>query len=181
MIPARSVALLVAAGALALSAGFASHYLSRSAVDLGLLSDDSDLQGLFSTPLPVLGGTPVSLEKWRGKTLIVNFWATWCAPCREEIPDFVKLQNEFGAKGVQFVGIAADQADKVASFSNEFKINYPILIGNVGTALELARRMGNTTSVLPFTVIIDREGRVVHRHLGVLKPAKLRSLFSDLP
>lgn len=179
MISVRTLALLVATGALALSGGFAAHYVFRGEPGAaGALSDEADIQGLFAAALPDLGGTPTSVGHWRGKLLVVNFWATWCAPCREEIPEFVRLQTEFSSKGVQFVGIAADQADKVAIFAQELKINYPVLIGNYG-ALELAKRVGNRGSVLPFTIVIDRNAKIVHRQAGILTPTKLRSLFSE--
>ncbi len=181
MIAVRSLALLVAAGALALSAGFAVHHLWRGGeIDsIAMLSDEADVRGLLQASMPDLAGKQVSIAQWKGKVLVVNFWATWCAPCREEIPDFVKLHHEFGSKGAQFVGIAADQADKVTQFANEFGIDYPLLIGNAG-ALELARRVGNKTSSLPFTVVIDRNGKIVYRQLGILKPAKLRALFGEI-
>ena len=176
----RTLALLVAAGALALSAGFATHYVVRGDSKIaGALSDAADVRGLFSAAFPDLAGNATSVGQWRGKILVVNFWATWCAPCREEIPDFVRLQEELSSKDVQFVGIAADQADKVVSFASEFKINYPTLIAN-HDALELAKRVGNSGSVLPFTVVIDRRDKIVHRQVGILSPAKLRSLVSEL-
>lgn len=180
MIPVRTVAVLLAAGALALSVGFATNYFLRDGrLAASGTSEEADVEGLFAARMPNLAGTETSLAQWRGKILVVNFWATWCAPCREEIPDFIRLQQEFGEKGVQFVGIAADQADKVALFSNELQINYPLLIGNYG-ALDLAKRVGNRISVLPFTVVLDRNGRLVHRQLGILKVDKLTSIFGEL-
>jgi thiol-disulfide isomerase/thioredoxin len=174
------MAVLAAAGALALAVGFITSYLLRGG-DLATMgtSDEADVEGLFAARMPDLAGAQSSLGAWRGKVLVVNFWATWCVPCREEIPDFIRLQKEYGDKGVQFVGIAADQGDKVLQFSNEFQINYPLLIGNYG-ALDLAKRVGDRASVLPFTVVLDRNGRLVHRQVGILKVAKLRSIFAEL-
>ena len=179
MIHLRTAAVLLAAGALALSVGFATNYLLRGDPGTTGISDEADVDGLFAAPMPDLSGNPVTLAHWRGKVLVVNFWATWCVPCREEIPDFVRLQKEFGDKGVQFVGIAADQADKVSAFASELQINYPLLIGNFA-ALELAKRVGNKISALPFTIVLNREGRLVHRQLGILKVDKLRSIFGEL-
>lgn len=180
MMHVRTVAVLAAAGVLALAVGFATNYFVRGG-DIASTgtSEEADVEGLFAAPMPDLTGVPTSLAQWRGKVLVVNFWATWCVPCREEIPDFIRLQKEFGDKGVQFVGIAADQADKVAAFSNELQINYPQLIGNYA-ALELAKRVGNRISALPFTVVLDRHGRLIHRQLGILKPEKLRSIFGEI-
>src|SRR5581483_1569563 len=75
-----------------------------------------DAAALMALSLPDVSGTPQSLAQWRGKVVVVNFWATWCAPCREEMPEFVKAQQEYGARGLQFVGIAVDDADKVSKF-----------------------------------------------------------------
>ena len=180
MIQVRTIAVLAAAGALALSVGFATNYLLRGE-DLASsgTTEEADVEGLFAARMPDLAGKQTSLAQWRGKVLVVNFWATWCVPCREEIPDFIRMQTEFGDKGAQFVGIAADQVDKVTDFSNEFQVNYPLLIGNYG-ALELARRVGNRISALPFTVVLDRNGRLVYRQLGILKVDKIRSIFGEL-
>lgn len=188
MIQARTLVILIAGGLLALSAGFSTNYLMRGGAPWALfgaegagaagISDDKDTDALFAARMPDLAGRQTSLGAWRGKLLVVNFWATWCAPCREEIPDFVRMQSEFGPKGVQFVGIAADQADKVKPFATDFQINYPLLIGNFG-ALELARRVGDRNSVLPFSVVLDRGGHIVHRQLGVLKMDKLREIFGE--
>ena len=110
---------------------------------------------------------------------MVNFWATWCAPCREEIPGFVRLQERYGARGLQFVGIAIDQPDKVAEFAREFRINYPLLIGGLET-MELLRQVGNRAGVLPYTLVIDRKGNLVSREPGGLKEARLESIIQPL-
>ena len=72
-------------------------------------------------------------EQWRGKVLVVNFWATWCTPCREEIPGFIKFQERYGSAGVQFVGVAIDQKQRVAPYAKEMGINYPLLVGGLET------------------------------------------------
>lgn len=120
-----------------------------------------------------------ALEQWRGKVLVVNFWATWCAPCREEIPGFIKFQDEYGPRGVQFVGIAIDQKERVRPYAKDIGINYPVLVGGL-ESMDFARQVGNRRSVLPFTLVLDRGGKVVTTEIGVLKPAKLENLLKPL-
>ena len=174
--------LVAAAGALALSAGFATYNLvgGPAAILSGpLLSDEADVASLMMARLPDVNGVETSMADIAGKVIVVNFWATWCTPCREEIPDFVKLQAEYDARGVRFVGIAAERVDKVTAFVRELGINYPILIGDFA-AIELSRKLGDTAGALPFTVVLDQGRKIVHREVGVVKPAKLREIFAKL-
>lgn len=136
-------------------------------------------QMVLAAKLLGLDGKPQPLEQWRGKVLIVNFWATWCAPCREEIPNFIKLQDRYGRQGAQFVGIAIDTAERVAPYASEIGINYPVLVGGLET-MDFARQAGDRAGVLPFTLVIDRRGKVVASTVGVLKPEKLESLLKPL-
>lgn len=136
----------------------------------------SDLLGMA---LPDVDGKDQPLAQWKGKVLVVNFWATWCAPCREEMPMFMRIQRERVANGVQFVGIAADNVDKVRQFSGEIGLNYPTLIGGYG-AMELSKAFGNSLMALPFTVILDRSGRVAHTQLGPLKEDQLVGILQQL-
>jgi thiol-disulfide isomerase/thioredoxin len=139
----------------------------------------ADAAALFALSLPDTQGTRQSLNQWRGKVLVVNFWATWCEPCREEMPQFVQVQRELGPKGLQFIGIAVDERGKVVQFASELGLNYPALIGGYD-ALELSRPLGNRVGGLPFTVIIGREGGIVHTHIGPIKPSQLRSIVGNL-
>ena len=134
---------------------------------------------LLALALPDLQNKVQSLSQWRGKVLVVNFWATWCAPCREEIPIFVKMQEKYRDQGLQFVGISIDQADKTSEFSSNFKINYPSLIGTFDT-MEISRRAGNDKRVLPYTVILDRKGQIAATELGGLTEPKLEFLLKSL-
>ena len=166
----RTAIALAIIAALALMAG------------LGVALWDRKPQGadvLFALALPDLDGTKQQLGQWRGKVVVVNFWATWCEPCREEMPEFVRAQQEFGPSGLQFVGIAVDQADRAASFARELNLNYPVLIGGYD-AMELSRRLGNRLVALPFTIVIDRQGNVAHTQLGPLRKAQLHSIISNL-
>ena len=160
-------------GVLALAAGVYFGLLRSPNVE------GQDGATLLALSLPNAAGVEQSLGQWPGKVLVVNFWATWCAPCREEMPEFVRAQNEYGARGLQFVGIAVDQADKVEQFSKEFSLNYPSLIGGYG-AVELSKTLGNKLAALPFTIIVDRQGKIAHTQLGPLKPDKLRAIVNKL-
>ena len=166
----RNALLLGGVGALALAAG-----VWFAAWDRGELSSD----GLFALELPDTAGVKQPLKQWRGKILVVNFWATWCEPCREEMPEFARTQSELGPRGVQFVGIAVDQADKVSRFAKEINLNYPALVGGY-EAMELSRSLGNELVALPFTIVIDRNGRIANTHLGPMKPQQLRSILDKM-
>ena len=134
---------------------------------------------LFALELPDEKGTTLRMAQWRGRVLVVNFWATWCVPCREEMPQFMKAQAAESSRGLQFVGIAVDQADKVAQFTKELGLNYPTMVGGMG-AIELSRDLGNRLMALPFTIIVDRTGRVAHTQLGPLTPDKLQRIVEPL-
>ena len=112
-----------------------------------------------------------SLAAWPDKSLIVNFWATWCAPCRREIPLLQQLQREHAAEGFQVVGIAVDFRDKVLAYASDMQIDYPLLIGEQ-EALDAAAAFGVATVGLPFTVFSDARGRIVTAHLGELTAAE---------
>ena len=169
-----------AAVAIAAAAGGATYHLwSRGSAADRTRDGKAAVERIYLAQLSDLKGGVQPLAQWRGQVLVVNFWATWCAPCREEIPGFVRLQERYGARGLTFVGIAIDQPDKVAEFAREFQINYPLLVGGVET-LELLREVGNRAGVLPYTLVIDRGGNLVSREPGGLKEAKLEGLLLPL-
>ena len=126
-----------------------------------------------------LEGREHSLSEWAGKILVVNFWATWCPPCVVEIPAFIKLQAEFGARGLQFVGIALDDPVAAGKFATERAINYPILAGDEEVA-RLMEGLGNTIGALPYTVVFDRQGQIVHTHQGEWTRADARRQLEPL-
>jgi thiol-disulfide isomerase/thioredoxin len=109
-----------------------------------------------------------SVDEWNGKVLVVNFWATWCPPCRKEMPAFIELQEKYGKDGLQFVGIAIDEKDKVVDFSDTYGVNYPMLLGTLD-AIELGKQFGNRFGALPYTVIIARDGKIAFTIRGELE------------
>ncbi|MFZ5573981.1 MAG: TlpA family protein disulfide reductase [Pseudomonadota bacterium] len=130
----------------------------------------------WSLRFPDVTGQPQAMNQWRGRVVVLNFWASWCAPCREEMPDFAGLRDEYHAKGVEFVGIAIDSPGRVASFLRDYPVSYPILIGE-GAATNLAERLGNPSGALPYTIVLDRDGRVVMHHLGRLHRGALDAVL----
>lgn len=134
---------------------------------------------LLATRLPDTDGTMQAVAQWAGRVLVVNFWATWCAPCREEIPVLVRLQEKYGPRGLQFVGIAIDDAEKVRAFAREFRINYPLLLGAIDT-VELSRQLGNRVGVLPYTLVLDRGGKVSVSFPGGVKESALEAAITPL-
>jgi len=165
-------------GAIALGAGV---YIEqrRAVAPTPAPASPAAASAIMNLALPDPAGKEQRFDQWKGKVVVVNFWATWCAPCREEMPEFIKAQKQFGDKGLQFVGIAVDQADKVQQYVAEIGLNYPALIGGFG-AMELSKTLGNELMALPFTVVLDRKGAVAHTQLGVLKPEKLDALIKTL-
>ena len=113
-------------------------------------------------------GTPHNIKEWDGKVLVINFWATWCPPCRKEMPAFIELQEQYGAQGLQFVGVAIDEADKVADFMDTYGVNYPMLLGDLA-AIDVGKQYGNRFGALPYTVIVDRQGKIAFTRRGELE------------
>jgi len=119
------------------------------------------------------------MSQWRGKVLVVNFWATWCTPCRKEIPDLMRINRKYAANGVITVGIAIDNVTKVREFADEIGIDYVLLIGGVET-LGLSKDLGNSAGVLPFTVLLDRGGKIAYLHAGVVTETALGAALAPL-
>ena len=114
-----------------------------------------------------LQGQSTPISTWAGRPLVINFWATWCAPCRREIPLLKTLAGEWASQQVTVVGVAVDHRDPVLHFADDFKIGYPLLIGEQD-ALDVAAKFGMPSPAFPFTVFTDRRGEVVALFVGEL-------------
>lgn len=134
---------------------------------------------LLGTTFLDLDGQPQSVKKWSGKVMVVNFWATWCPPCREEMPGFSRLQQKLAANGVQFVGIGIDEPVKIQEFQKEFPVSYPLLVAGLET-MDLTRELGNATEGLPYTLIIDRQGQLRLARAGRMDEADIERELRQL-
>ncbi|MBI1889983.1 MAG: TlpA family protein disulfide reductase [Burkholderiales bacterium] len=128
---------------------------------------------LLAQSLPDLNGKSQALAQWKGKTIVANFWATWCPPCIEEMPELSALQEEGKAKNIQIIGIGIDSVDKIQEFSYKHKISYPLYVAGMQGA-ELAKEMGNSKGGLPFTLLITPDGQVKRTYTGRLDMTGLR-------
>ena len=136
----------------------------------------AELKQFFASDFIDHLGRRQALSQWRGKILVINFWATWCAPCREEMPDFSRLQEKYSTRGVQFLGIAIEPSDKIAVFAARNKVSYPLLAGGQG-AIELSRLLGNGVGGVPYTLVLGKKGEPLLSHTGRLPAADLDALL----
>jgi thiol-disulfide isomerase/thioredoxin len=137
------------------------------------------IRQLFSLSLADSAGKTQKLSQWQGKILVVNFWATWCAPCVQEMPELSSLQENFDKSKVQLLGLGIDSPSNIAAFATKYTISYPLFAaGMEGT--ELSRQLGNQAGGLPFTVLIDADGKLIKSYLGRLNIQGLRADITKL-
>ena len=178
--------------ALAILAGTAGYVMQQQRLRVPLASAPSAVSAqaevpaapavaadLFAWSLPDPAGQSQALAQWRGRVLVLNFWATWCPPCLKEIPAFIELQRRYGARGLQFVGIALDQVEAVRPFIADHRLNYPVLVGDQDVA-RLMMGLGNDIGGLPYTVVIGRDGTVLTRHQGEWAAEAAAAVFEDV-
>ncbi|TAK62459.1 TlpA disulfide reductase family protein [Methylobacter sp.] len=168
----KQTALIIIAAILALALGITARHFFPS-------PENTAPSALPGFNLPDLSGQQHNISEWQGKVLVINFWATWCSPCRKEIPDFIALQEQYANNGLQFIGIALEDKEPVAKYSAESKINYPILLGG-DNGIALSQQLGNSAGAVPFTLIVNRQGQIVHRHPGELSKEQLMEILTPL-
>jgi thiol-disulfide isomerase/thioredoxin len=130
---------------------------------------------LFAVTLSGTDDKPVALESFRGKPMIVNFWARWCGPCRVEIPELIRIHDKQAKKGLVVIGIGLeDKAESVRDFMKAYEMNYPVLLAKE-KGIELMQALGNSKAGLPFTIAVNRKGEIVASKLGPISKAELDS------
>jgi thiol-disulfide isomerase/thioredoxin len=134
---------------------------------------------LYAQSLNDLAGKPQALAQWKGKPLLVNFWATWCGPCVQEMPELSAMANEEGGKRFNVVGVGIDSPTAMSEFAAKHNIKYPLLVGGMG-GTDLSRAFGNTNGGLPFTVLLGADGQVRKTYLGKLKFDALKADLAGL-
>jgi thiol-disulfide isomerase/thioredoxin len=134
---------------------------------------------LYGQSLNDLNGKPQSLAQWKGKPLLVNFWASWCGPCVQEMPELSALAAQDGGKHLNVVGIGIDSPTNLVEFVKKTKVSYPLYVGGMG-GTDLARALGNANGGLPFTVLIGADGQVRKTYIGRLKFDQLRADIAKL-
>ena len=165
----RTFLLVGAVAAVAAAAGVGTQ-VWRGRADA---RDAAAARALFALTLPDPGGAPQPLSQWAGQPLVVNFWAPWCAPCVEEMPDLQRVRDEYRSRGLEIIGVGIDSAAHIRQFRDDHLITLPLLVaGAEGTSI--SDQLGNRAGVLPYTVLIGAEGRVLERKVGRIRPEELR-------
>ena len=163
----------VAIAALAVGAGVALHRFRTAP------ATPDAVELLQQLSLPDAEGQPYALAATAGRTVVLNFWATWCPPCIEEMPELGQLHQEIAGRNGIVIGIGIDSPGNIREFASKHRFPYPLLVGGMG-GTELSRRFGNTSGALPFTVVIAPDRQVVKRILGRVRLDQLRQIVEPL-
>lgn len=177
MIGGRRKLVLAGTGLAALAAGLglALYRTTGETASAGAVA--RVLSQVFEDPQ----GRAQPMAQWKGRWLVLNFWATWCAPCVEEMPTLQQVARDYEKRGVAVVGLGIDSADAIRRFQNQLKLDLPLLVAGA-TGTDLARELGNPSGALPYTVLISPRGTVVQAQLGLIRPALLRAwLDAQIP
>ncbi len=178
----KNALIFIVATAIAGASGYAlQRYLATDTTPMSVTDIVSPIIGKTRPEFAMMDieGNIRNIKDWDGQIVLLNFWATWCPPCLEEIPGFIEVQQELDNRGFQIIGVAVDNEEDVREFANEMEINYPVLAGEM-EAIELSQRYGNTIGGLPFSAIIDKNGKVTHTIMGELSKDRLISILKKL-
>ena len=159
------------------SLGFAIRYFFLGTESKEAGSQSTDI--LFNASFPDQAGQSQSLKQYQGKIVVLNFWATWCEPCRDEMPELSALYEELKAKNVVVLGVAIDDVNAIKEFTEDTKVSYPLFAGEVG-GMEIASQLGNNKGVLPYTVIIKPDGTMDKVYFGRISKAMLTAPLQAL-
>ena len=175
----RRRALLVATGAVAAVAGGLVAWRAGTS-PRGAPAAAEDVRALLAARhFNDADGKAQPLAQWHDRVLVLNFWATWCAPCVEEMPDLQRVQDKYRARGLEVVGIGIDSPSNIRDFRTKLGVRFALLAAGAGGS-ELGRDLGNDKGVLPFTVVVDRNGHLRRRKIGRVSPAELEGWIEPL-
>jgi thiol-disulfide isomerase/thioredoxin len=158
--------------------GFKFFTTHESAQDSEASADFKLLSAIPEFSFPDLQGQTRNGREWRDRILVLNFWAAWCPPCREETPMLLELQKKYANDNVRFVGIAIDDKQPVQDFVDTLGVEYPVLLGDL-QAIGLSKRLGNSFEGLPFTVVAEPGGKVILRHQGGISREQLEPVLQQ--
>jgi len=158
---------------------YAGHLLTGSNTDAATQPSGNAVDQLWKITPPAASGTSQPLAAYKGKPVVVNFWASWCGPCVKEMPTLSALQREYQKKGITFIGLGVDSEKNVNDFLKKVPVDYPVYVTGFGGA-DLARSFGNNAGGLPFTVVIDSKGTVRSTKLGEVNEGELRHTLDAL-
>ena len=170
-------AVAVAAGVIGAAVGL--NHKTPAPAPLPLVAPAGAVSQLYAQSMNDSKGAPQSLSQWKGKALVVNFWAPWCAPCVQEMPELAQLAADSAGKNIQVIGIGIDSPTNIAQFADKFKISYPLYVAGM-SGTDLSRKFGNSAGGLPYTVLIGADGQVKKTYLGRLKFAELKADLATL-
>lgn len=183
MMNTKRMLTLAVVAAVAVAGGLAAGHWFRggpaeNVADAAPAPGDAVAQ-LWAASLTDADGKPATLASFKGQKVVVNFWASWCGPCVQEMPELVALSHEYRQKGIRFIGIGVDSGQNVKNFLEKVKVDYPVFVSGYAGA-DLARNFGNTAGALPFTVVIDEHGKIRETKLGQIQPAELKKTLNAL-
>ena len=161
---------------------YASHLVGGQTSEAAVITSKASgnaVDELWKAQLQTAVGTQQALAAFKGKPVVVNFWASWCGPCVKEMPTLAALHREYEKKGITFVGLGVDSEKNVNAFLQKVPVDYPIYIAGFGGA-DLARSFGNNAGALPFTVVIDAKGVIRSTKLGEIDPKELKATLDAL-